>query len=31
MGIQVQPIVQVAFDCILFGESSLTLPRLVPS
>ena len=30
-GLQVQPIVQVAFDCILFGKSSFTLPRLVPS
>ena len=30
-GLQVQPIAQVAFDCILFGKSSLTLPRLVPS
>ena len=29
-GLQVQPIAQVAFDCILFGKSSFTLPRLVP-
>ena len=29
--LQLQPIVQVAFDCILFGKSSLTLPCLVPS
>ena len=31
-GLQVHSIVQVAFDCILFGKSFLTLPRcLVPS
>ena len=30
-GLQVQPIAQVAFDCILFGKSSFTLPRLVPN
>ena len=30
-GLQVQPIAQVVFDCILFGKSSLTLPRHVPS
>ena len=26
-----QPIAQVAFDCILYGKPSFTLPRLVPS
>ena len=30
-GLQVQPIAQVAFDCILFGKSSFTLPCLVTS
>ena len=30
-GLQVQTIAQVAFDCILFGKYSLTLPCLVPS
>ena len=29
-GLQVQPIVQVVFYCILYGKSSFTLPRLVP-
>ena len=28
--LQVRPIAQVTFDCILFGKSSLTLPRHVP-
>ena len=29
--LQVQPIAQVAFDCILSAKPSLTLPCLVPS
>ena len=30
-GLQVQPIAQLAFECILFGKSSFTLPCLVPN